>query len=121
MLNHCIIMGRLTEDPTLRTTQSGKSVTSFTVAVDRDYGENKETDFIACTAWGGTAEFITKWFHRGSMAIVVGRLQSRKWKDKNGNNRTEWEIQTSSIHFGEAKRSEPEGIHEITDEEDIPF
>ena len=108
MLNHITIMGRLTRDPELRTTQSGVSVTSFTVAVDRDFGGRdggeRQTDFIDCVAWRQTGEFVSKYFHQGSMIVVSGRLQSRKWQDRDGNNRTSWEINADNVYFGESRR-----------------
>ena len=108
MLNHIVIMGRLTRDPELRTTQSGVSVTSFTVAVDRDYNSRdngeRQTDFIDCVAWRQTGEFVSRNFNKGKMIIVLGRLQSRKWQDKEGNNRISWEIQADNVLFGESKR-----------------
>ena len=106
MLNRIIIMGRLVRDPELRTTQSGKSVTSFTLAVDRDCkGQNgeKETDFIDVVAWGATAEFVCKFFSKGRMAIAEGRLQIREWKDKDGNNRRTAEIIAEHVYFGDSK------------------
>ena len=112
MLNHIVIMGRLTRDPELRTTQSGVSVTSFTVAVDRDFGGRdggeKQTDFIDCVAWRQTGEFVSKYFHKGSMIVVSGRLQSRKWQDRDGNNRTNWEISADNVYFGESRRRDDE-------------
>ena len=108
MLNHIAIMGRLTRDPELRSTQSGVQVASFTVAVDRDFsgqnGGEKVTDFIDCVAWRQTGQFVATYFHKGSMIVVDGRLQSRKWQDRDGNNRTSWEINAVSCYFGEAKR-----------------
>ena len=108
MLNHIVIMGRLTRDPELRTTQSGVSVTSFTVAVDRDFGGRdggeRQTDFVDCVAWRQTGEFVSKYFHKGSMIVVSGRLQSRKWQDRDGNNRTSWEINADNVYFGESRR-----------------
>ena len=108
MLNHIVIMGRLTRDPELRTTQAGVSVTSFTVAVDRDFGGRdggeRQTDFIDCVAWRSTGEFVSKYFHKGSMIVVSGRLQSRKWQDREGNNRTSWEINADNVYFGESRR-----------------
>ena len=95
MLNRCIIMGRLTRSPELRRTQSGKAVTSVTLAVDRDFkGQNgeKETDFIDIVAWGNTAEFLCSYFSKGRMAVVEGRLQIRDWKDRDGNNRRSAEV-----------------------------
>lgn len=109
MLNHITIMGRLTRDPEMRTTQSGVSVTSFTIAVDRDYAANgaeRETDFIDCVAWRSTAEFVAKYFVKGQMAVASGRLISRKWQDRNGNNRTSWEVIAENVYFGEAKRQD---------------
>lgn len=102
MLNCCVIMGRLTADPELRTTASNLSVTSFTVAVDRGYarpGEEKQTDFIPVTAWRQTADFVTKYFHKGSMIAVQGALQTRNYEDKNGNKRTAFEIVASNVSF----------------------
>ena len=108
MLNHITIMGRLTRDPELRTTQAGVSVTSLTVAVDRDFGgrdgSERQTDFIDCVAWRSTGEFVSKYFHKGSMIVVSGRLQSRKWQDREGNNRTSWEINADNVYFGESRR-----------------
>lgn len=108
MLNHIVIMGRLTRDPELRYTQSQTPVASFTLAVDRDFGSRdggeKQTDFIDCVAWRQTAEFVSKYFSKGSMAVVSGRLQSRRWQDRDGNNRTSWEVLTDNIYFGESKR-----------------
>ena len=108
MLNHIVIMGRLTRDPELRYTQSQTPVASFTVAVDRDFGGRdggeKQTDFIDCSAWRSTAEFVNKYFRKGSMVVVSGRLQSRKWQDRDGNNRTSWEISVDNVYFGESKR-----------------
>lgn len=107
MLNHISIMGRLTKDVELRRTGSGIAVASFTVAVDRDFkngnGE-KETDFFDCTAWRGTAEFVERNFSKGKMIIVVGRLQNRRWTDKDGNNRKTDEIVADNVYFGEAKK-----------------
>lgn len=110
MLNHITIMGRLTKDPELRTTMSGTNVASFTVAVDRDYqpgGSEKQTDFIECVAWKGTGEFVSKCFRKGSMIVVSGRLQSRKWQDRDGNNRISWEVNASSVYFGESRKDGP--------------
>ena len=108
MLNHITIMGRLVRDPELRSTQSGTSVASFTVAVDRDFGGRdggeKQTDFIDCVAWRQTGEFVSKYFRKGSMIVVSGRLQSRKWQDREGNNRTSWEVNADNVYFGESRR-----------------
>ncbi len=113
MLNHIVIMGRLTRDPELRTTQSGVNVASFSVAVERDFGGrdggDRQTDFIDCVAWRQTGEFVSKYFHKGSMIVVSGRLQSRKWQDRDGNNRTNWEISADNVYFGEGRRDGGEG------------
>ena len=109
MLNHITIMGRLTRDPELRRTGSGVAVASFTVAVDRDYkseGQDRETDFIDCVAWRGTGEFVSKYFHKGSMIVVDGRLQIRAWTDKEGNKRRTAEILADNIYFGDSKKSD---------------
>lgn len=107
MLNKIFIMGRLTRDPELRTTNSGTSVASFSLAVDRNYkgadGE-KETDFIDCVAWRSTAEFAAKYFTKGRMAVVEGRLQIRPWTDKEGNNRRSAEVIVDNMYFGDSKR-----------------
>lgn len=100
-------MGRLTAAPELKTTQSGLSVVSFTVACERDFGSGeKQTDFIDVTAWRGTAEFVSKYFRKGSMIVLSGRLQSRRWEDRDGNKRTSWEILADSVYFGESRRDE---------------
>ena len=106
MLNHIVIMGRLTRDPELRRTGSGTAVAGFTVAVDRDYaaqGQEKETDFIDCVAWAQKGEFVAKYFTKGSMIVVSGRLQIRGWTDKDGNKRRSAEVNADNIYFGESK------------------
>ena len=106
MLNSIVLMGRLVADPELRSTPSGVAVCAFTIAVDRDYnGPNgqKQTDFIDIVAWRQTAEFVSRYFSKGRMIVVKGSLQSRKWQDKNGNNRVAWEVQTESVWFGDSK------------------
>ncbi len=109
MLNHIVIMGRLTRDPELRRTGSGIAVASFTVAVDRDFGGRdggeKETDFIDCVAWRQTGEFVSKYFTKGSMIVVSGRLQIRSWTDKDGNKRRTAEVVADNCYFGESKRN----------------
>lgn len=109
MLNQIAIQGRLVRDPELRRTNSGKAVTSFTLVCDRDFknqqtGE-KEVDFIECVAWGGTAEMVEKYFHKGQMAAATGRLQLRDWTDKNGQKRRQAEILVNSIYFCGSKES----------------
>ena len=108
MLNHITIMGRLTRDPELRRTGSGIAVASFTLAVDRDFGKNengeRETDFIDCVAWRQTGEFVSKYFTKGRMAVVSGRLQIRNWTDKDGNKRRSAEVVADNVYFGDSKR-----------------
>ena len=113
MLNHIVIMGRLTRDPELRRTGSGVAVASFTMAVDRDYsskdGGEKETDFIDCVAWRQTGEFVSKYFTKGRMAVVSGRLQIRSWTDKDGNKRRTAEVVADNVYFGDSKRDGDNG------------
>lgn len=133
MLNKIVLMGRLTRDPELRKTQSGTAVASFTLAVDRDYkpqdGE-RETDFIDIVAWRSTGEFVSKYFSKGRMAVVEGRLQVRDWKDKDGAKRRSTEVIADNVYFGDSKRSEsgtqeaPAGkFQELPEEEkgELPF
>ena len=113
MLNHIVIMGRLTRDPELRRTGSGIAVASFTLAVDRDFGGRdggeRETDFIDCVAWRQTGEFVSKYFTKGRMAVVSGRLQIRSWTDKDGNKRRTAEIVADNVYFGDSKRDGDSG------------
>ena len=107
MLNKVVIMGRLARDPELRRTQSGVSVTSFRIACNRDYkpqGGEAETDWIDIVAWRNTAEFVSKYFQKGRMAIVEGRLQTRDWTDKDGNRRVAVEVVADNVYFGDSKR-----------------
>lgn len=108
MLNTISIMGRLTKDPELRHTTSQTAVASFTLAVDRDIANKqtgeRQTDFINCVAWRGTADFVSKYFRKGSMAVVSGRLQMRQYQDRDGNNRTAAEVVAENVYFGEGKR-----------------
>ena len=138
MLNNACIMGRLTRDPELRRTTNGTPVVSVGLAVERDFkrqeGE-RETDFLDVIAWSGTAEFISKYFSKGKMMIVDGRLQSREYKDKNGNNRRAVEIVAGSVYFGDSKKDKGDdnstpapvkesaqgGFAEIRDEGELPF
>ena len=146
MLNHIVLMGRLTRDPELRQTQSGVSVASFTIAVDRDFqsrdsGE-KQTDFIDIVAWRNTAEFVSKWFTKGQMAVVSGRLQIRDWTDREGGKRRSAEVVADNVYFGDSKKSreggQPSGgrsggygdydapaiktdFEEVEDDGDLPF
>ena len=119
MLNTCVLMGRLTADPELRTTQSGKSVASFSLAVDRDFQQNveKQADFISVVAWGKTAEFIDKYFRKGRMIAVVGRIQTRTYTDKDGNNRKVVEVVADKVSFTGEKA---ETQNAVKDESDKP-
>lgn len=130
MLNRCIIMGRLTYDPELRHTQSGKAVTSVTLAVDRDFkGQNgeKETDFIDIVAWGNTAEFLCNYFFKGRMAVAEGRLQIRDWTDKDGGKRRSAEIVAERVYFADSRRRDaeadiPQKFEELDgDDGNLPF
>ena len=140
MLNSIIIMGRLTNFPEVKTTQSGISVCSFTVAVERQYisGGERETDFIDCVAWRNTADFVKKWFTKGQMIAVQGELQTRNYEDKNGNKRKATEIVVSNVSFCGDKKQEGNGLEqmaqkteqeelsqgtftEIPDDDDLPF
>ena len=133
MLNRIILMGRLTRDPELRRTGSGLAVASFSLAVDRDFksqsGE-KETDFIDIVAWRNTAEFVSKYFTKGRMAVVEGRLQIRDWTDKEGNKRRSSEVVADSIYFGDSKKdtgmpaqsySNNGSFSEVEDDGELPF
>ena len=125
MLNRIVVMGRCGKDPEIRMTQKGTSVASVTLAVDRDYSadQNKETDWIDVVAFGKTAEFVEKYFSKGQMAVVSGRLQIRNWEDKDGNKRRSAEILADHVYFGEGKKDraetyEPQGeFNEITDDD----
>ena len=131
MLNKCFLLGRLTKDPEIRRTNGGTAVTSFTLAVDRDFKTNgeKDTEFIEVVAWRNTAEFVSKYFSKGRMAIVEGRLQIRDWTDKNGNKRRTAEVVADNVYFGDSKREnkeEPEykqaDLAEISEEDgELPF
>lgn len=131
MLNKCFLLGRMTKDPEIRRTNGGTAVTSFTLAVDRDFKTNgeKDTDFIEVVAWRNTAEFVSKYFSKGRMAIVEGRLQIRDWTDKNGNKRRTAEVVADNVYFGDSKREnkeEPEykqaDLAEISEEDgEFPF
>lgn len=127
MLNHIVIMGRLTAAPELRYTQQNTPVASFALAVDRDYqsgGSEKQTDFIPCVAWRQSAEFVSKYFTKGSMAVVSGRLQLRGWTDKDGNKRRTAEVVAESVYFGESKKRDASPdvpFEEIPDDGELPF
>ena len=131
MLNKVIVMGRLVRNPELRRTNSGTAVASFTIACDRDFksdGGEREADFIECVAWRNTAEFVSKYFTKGRLAVVSGRLQTRNWTDKEGNKRKATEIIAESVYFGDSKRKElqsyaapQEYFAELPDDGEIPF
>ena len=132
MLNKAILMGRFTRDPELRSTGTGKSVVSFALAVDRDFkGANneRETDFINCVAWGKTAEFISKYFKKGSMAALEGSIQTRSWDNNEGKKSYATEVIVNNIYFGESKRdaeiNEPvpniPPASSFGDDDDLPF
>lgn len=130
MLNKVVMMGRLVKNPELRRTNSGVAVTSFTIAVDRDFAEKqsgqKETDFVDCVAWRQTGEFVDKYFSKGKMAVVVGRLQFRSWNDKDGNKRKNAEIVVENVYFGDSKtesNNEPVNNFSTIEEPDfgLPF
>ena len=112
MLNNCTLMGRLVRDPELKHTGSGVPVAGFTIAVDRDFGGKdggeKETDFVDIVAWRNTAEFVSKYFTKGRMAVVSGRLQMRKWTDKDGNKRTSAEVVADNVYFADSKKEQPD-------------
>lgn len=123
MLNKVILQGRLCADPEMRTTQTGTSVTTFTLAVDRDYkGKDgqRDADFLTCVAWKATAEHIDRWFTKGQLALVEGQIQTRNYTDKEGNKRTATEIVVSGIHFCGPK-SKAESVDEDEDPGELPF
>lgn len=139
MFNLVVLTGRLTADPELRTTQNGTSVTSFSIAVNRRYrsGEEKQTDFINIVAWRATAEFITKYFKKGNLIGIKGSIRTRKYQDKDGNNRVAFEVVAYNVQFVESKRdsapvqdepasfsnAEADDFTDISDmtDEDLPF
>ena len=130
MLNHIVIMGRLARDPELRRTQTGTPVASFRLAVDRDFKDKstgeRATDWITCVAWRGTAEFVEKYFAKGSQVLVAGRLQMRDWTDKDGNKRISAEVQAENVYFAGSKteggqRELPEFEVMDDDDPDLPF
>jgi len=108
MINKAILMGRLTRDPELRHTGNGTAVCSFTIAVDNGYGDNRSTDFINCVAWNKTAEFVEKYFSKGRLIIVVGRIQTRTWEGQDGKKNYVTEVVANEVAFGESKRSADE-------------
>ena len=123
-LNNITIMGRMTKDPELRRTPTGVAVASFTLAVDRDFKEKngeKETDFIECVAWRNTAEFVEKYFGKGRVAVVSGRLQIRSWTDKEGNKRKAAEVVAENVYFGDSKTSSDTAPKQVDNFEPLDF
>lgn len=124
MLNTITLMGRLTKDPELRTTPNGKTVVSFTLAVDRDYDREK-TDFFSCNAWEKTGEFVANHFRKGQLMVLSGQMQSRSFKDKAGNNRTAWDVKVNGVWFGSAAEKKPVDVtfEELADDDEVelPF
>lgn len=132
MLNTAILMGRLTADPELRRTQNNTAVTSFTLAIDRSFskGAEKQTDFIDIVVWDEKAEFAAKWFRKGQLVAVKGRIQVRSWEDKQGQKRRTYEVVAEEVHFAESKRNgesrigadvRTDGFQEIQDDGELPF
>lgn len=126
-LNSVTLLGRLTKEPELRTTQSGVSVASFSLAVDRDF-QKGEVDFVDCVAWRNTGEFVSKYFHKGQTMALHGSLQSRKWEANDGTKRTSWEVVADSVYFGGDKKQEQytgknvSAFEDLDDDEgELPF
>ncbi|MEE1049547.1 MAG: single-stranded DNA-binding protein [Clostridia bacterium] len=109
MINKAILMGRLTRDPELRHTGTGTPVCSFSIAIDNGYGENRQTDFINCVAWNKTAEFVSNYFTKGRMIIVIGRISTRSWEGQDGKRNYTTEVIANEVSFGESKRSQDGG------------
>lgn len=116
MLNKVILMGRLTADPELRHTQNNIPVASFSLAVDRGYGQDKQTDFLDIVAWRNTAEFVSKWFSKGMLVAVSGRLQTRTWEDKQGSKRKAVEVVADEVFFAEPKKSDRQQQYSPSDD-----
>ena len=131
MLNKIVLQGRLTRDPEMRQTASSQNVTSFSLAVDRDFNNNgeRQTDFIDCVAWRNTAEFVSRYFVKGQLVAIVGRLQIREWTDKDGNRRQTAEIVVENAYFAESKKRTNESaaltdapeLEELDDDAELPF
>lgn len=132
MLNHIVIMGRLARDPEMRRTQAGTSVAAFRLAVDRDFKDKASgeriTDWIDVTAWAGTADFVGRYFTKGRMAVVSGRLQTQEWTDRDGNKRRSVGVVADSVYFGDSKRDgdAPTGtvepvFEDLADDGPLPF
>lgn len=126
MLNKVILLGRFTRDPELKSTPQGVSTCSFALAVDRNFtreGEERKADFINCVAWRSTAEFISKYFRKGSMVAIEGSIQTRSWDDNEGKKRYATDVVVSQIYFAESKKDEPEApvFSPMGEEDDLPF
>ena len=129
MINKAILMGRLTKDPELRHTGSGTPVCSFSIAINNGYGENAQTDYINCVAWNKTAEFVSNYFTKGRMIIVIGRISTRSWDGQDGKKCYATEVVASEVSFGESKNSSSSAVDSSSDEfvpldgneEDLPF
>lgn len=121
MINKVILMGRLTRDPEMRHTNSGTPVTTFSIAIDNGYGDNKRTDFVNCLAWNKTAEFVTKYFTKGKMIIVIGRITTRSWETQDGKRAYATEVVANEVSFGESKSSQQTATQPPMQDDDDDF
>lgn len=121
MINKVILMGRLTRDPEMRHTNSGTPVTTFSIAIDNGYGDNKRTDFVNCLAWNKTAEFVTKYFAKGKMIIVIGRITTRSWETQDGKRAYATEVIAKEVSFGETKSSQQTATQQPMQDDDDDF
>ena len=121
MINKVILMGRLTRDPEMRHTNSGTPVTTFSIAIDNGYGDNKRTDFVNCLAWNKTAEFVTKYFAKGKMIIVIGRIATRSWETQDGKRAYATEVVAKEVSFGETKSSQQTATQQPMQDDDDDF
>ncbi len=121
MINKVILMGRLTRDPEMRHTNSGTPVTTFSIAIDNGYGDNKRTDFVNCLAWNKTAEFVTKYFTKGKMIIVIGRITTRSWETQDGKRAYATEVVAKEVSFGETKSSQQTATQQPMQDDDDDF
>lgn len=121
MINKVILMGRLTRDPEMRHTNSGTPVTTFSIAIDNGYGDNKRTDFVNCLAWNKTAEFVTKYFTKGKMIIVIGRITTRSWETQDGKRAYATEVIANEVSFGETKSSQQTATQPPMQDDDDDF
>lgn len=121
MINKVILMGRLTRDPEMRHTNSGTPVTTFSIAIDNGYGDNQRTDFVNCLAWNKTAEFVTKYFTKGKMIIVIGRITTRSWETQDGKRAYATEVVAQEVNFGESKSSQQAATQPPMQDDDDDF